>query len=210
MGSEQREPDKDDRERAEAYVLGRLTVHERARFKTELSRSSMLAHLVEKYERTLRVMALADLPWFRELVDQELGHVDEAMPWQSPGQSEAKDLIIRDQSGLQKINSANIMYCRSSGRCTEIYVRIDAVSNRSKRIVVSKVLKEISSMLPPHVFVRAHKQALLNVGFIMKYEHVSASHAKGGLRSARVRMLDDQWLEVSRRNRKRVQEAYEH
>ena len=65
--------------------------------------------------------------------------------------------------GLQMILIDTIMYCESDDNYTKVILK------NTKKIVVSRTLKEIEEMLEDHSFVRVHRSYLVNINEIEKY-----------------------------------------
>lgn len=72
-------------------------------------------------------------------------------------------LAIPSMDGLDFIEVGEVMRCESSSNYTTLFL-VDG-----QRIVASKTLKEIESMLPEDQFFRIHHSHIVNIKFIRKY-----------------------------------------
>ena len=75
-----------------------------------------------------------------------------------------KKIVLKDSSSIYFINVNDIMRCESSGQYTEFYFE------DSKRIVISKSLKEYEALLEPYGFIRPHHSHLININKILRFE----------------------------------------
>ena len=72
-------------------------------------------------------------------------------------------IALPTMEGLQMILIDTIMYCESDDNYTKVILK------NTKKIVVSRTLKEIEEMLEDHSFVRVHRSYLVNINEIEKY-----------------------------------------
>ncbi len=91
--------------------------------------------------------------------------------------------------GIQLISHADILYCRSSGNYTEIFL------TTNEKIVASKTLKHFGELLPEDQFIRIHKSYIVNLSHLKRYLKVD-----GGI----VCMGNNVTLPVSRINREKL------
>ena len=66
-------------------------------------------------------------------------------------------------AGLEFVKSSEIMYCKSDGNYTFVFLK------NNKNILVSKTLKEVESSLVQRNFFRIHHSYLINLNFLEKY-----------------------------------------
>jgi two-component system LytT family response regulator len=72
-------------------------------------------------------------------------------------------IALPTMEGLQMIPIDTILFCESDDNYTKIVLK------NTKKIVVSRTLKEIEEMLEEHSFVRVHRSYLVNINEIEKY-----------------------------------------
>ncbi len=75
-----------------------------------------------------------------------------------------KKIVLRDSKSIYFVKVADIMRCEANGSYTDVYTA-DA-----NKIIVSKPLKELESMLEPYGFVRTHHSHLVNVHQVKKVD----------------------------------------
>lgn len=73
-------------------------------------------------------------------------------------------VALPSTEGIQFVKVDDIIRCESSNNYTFIYL------NNSKRILVTKTLKEYDEMLTPANFIRVHKSHLVNTAYIKEYK----------------------------------------
>jgi len=78
-----------------------------------------------------------------------------------------KKIVLKDSNSIYFINVSDIIRCESSGQYTEFYIE------DSKRIVISKSLKEYESLLEPYGFIRPHHSHLININKILRFDKVN-------------------------------------
>lgn len=78
-----------------------------------------------------------------------------------------KKIVLKDSSSIYFINVNDIIRCESSGQYTEFYFE------DSKRIVISKSLKEYEELLEPYGFIRPHHSHLININKILRFDKVN-------------------------------------
>jgi two-component system LytT family response regulator len=72
-------------------------------------------------------------------------------------------IALPTMEGLQMIAIDTILYCESDDNYTRVILK------NTKKIVVSRTLKEIEEMLEDHSFIRVHRSYLVNINEIEKY-----------------------------------------
>lgn len=98
-------------------------------------------------------------------------------------------IALPTSEGLKFVNASEIIRCMSSNNYTHIYL------NGGDKILVSKTLKEVESILQANRFCRVHNSHLVNVNYISKF-------LKGEVNI--VVMTDDTEVEVSRRKKEEL------
>jgi two-component system LytT family response regulator len=78
-----------------------------------------------------------------------------------------KKIVLKDSHSIYFINVNDIIRCESSGQYTEFYIE------DSKRIVISKSLKEYEAMLEPYGFIRPHHSHLININKILRFDKIN-------------------------------------
>ena len=94
-----------------------------------------------------------------------------------------KQVALPSSNGYEFIPPEEIMYCISESNYTRVYLLGGA------KILISKTLKDIESLLPNSQFFRAHHSHLVNLDHIRKYER-----GDGGI----LTMSDGKQIMVSR------------
>lgn len=104
--------------------------------------------------------------------------------------SEEKEMLTRiaisSMEGLLFVNIGDIIYLEAESNYTLLYL------TGSKKITVSKTLKEFEELLPPLIFIRIHHSYIINKKFIQRY-----IKGEGG----QVVMSNNKMLDVSRRKK---------
>lgn len=72
-------------------------------------------------------------------------------------------IALPTMEGLQMIPADSIISCASDGNYTIFFLK------NKKKIVVSRILKEVEEMLEDHSFARVHNSHLVNINEIEKY-----------------------------------------
>ena len=78
-----------------------------------------------------------------------------------------KKIVLKDSSSIYFVNVNDIIRCESSGQYTEFYIE------NSKKIVISKSLKEYEELLTPFGFIRPHHSHLINTRKILRFDKVN-------------------------------------
>jgi two-component system LytT family response regulator len=78
--------------------------------------------------------------------------------------SKEKKIVLKDSNSIYFINVNDIIRCESAGQYTEFYIA------DSKRIVISKSLKEYEELLEPYGFIRPHHSHLININKILRFD----------------------------------------
>ncbi|HET9826501.1 MAG TPA: LytTR family DNA-binding domain-containing protein [Chitinophagaceae bacterium] len=100
--------------------------------------------------------------------------------------SSLKKIAIPAADGFDFILIEDIVRCEAQGPYTRIFVK------DSKKLLVSKSLKEYESLLPGDIFLRVHNSHLVNLNYIKKY-----NRGRGGY----IEMDDGTILEVATRRK---------
>lgn len=100
--------------------------------------------------------------------------------------SALKKIAVPTANGFDFILIEDIVRCEAQGAYTRIYLR------DSKKLLVSKPLKDYENLLPGNIFLRVHNSHLVNLNFIKKY-----NRGRGGY----IEMDDGTTLEVATRRK---------
>lgn len=76
---------------------------------------------------------------------------------------------LASNEGIDFVFPEQILYCKSEGSYT--YVITD-----KKKILITKSLRDMESVLEPHDFLRTHKSFLVNLSHIIKYIKVDGGY----------------------------------
>jgi two-component system LytT family response regulator len=101
-------------------------------------------------------------------------------------ESGLKKIAVPSAEGFDFILIEDITRCEAQGPYTRIFIK------DSRRILVSKPLKEYESILPDNIFLRIHNSHLVNLNYIKKY-----NRGRGGY----IEMDDGTTLEVATRRK---------
>src|SRR5436190_7485545 len=101
-------------------------------------------------------------------------------------ESGLKKIAIPTADGFDFVLIEDIVRCEAQGPYTRLFIK------DSKKILVSKPLKEYESLLPDNIFLRIHNSHLVNLNFIKKY-----NRGRGGY----IEMDDGTTLEVATRRK---------
>jgi two-component system, LytTR family, response regulator len=77
-----------------------------------------------------------------------------------------KKIVLKDSNSIYFVNVNDIIRCESDGQYTEFWIE------NTKRIVISKSLKEYEEMLEPYGFIRPHHSHLINTNKILRFDKV--------------------------------------
>ena len=72
-------------------------------------------------------------------------------------------IALSTLQGLEFIKPSSILYCKSDGNYTYVFLK------ENKKILVSKTLKEVENILTQRNFFRIHHSYLINLNFLEKY-----------------------------------------
>lgn len=125
----------------------------------------------------------AELRIKKNSVNQQLSILLENFKKQDTG---LKKIAVPTADGFDFILIEDIVRCEAQGPYTRIYVK------NSKRILVSKPLKDYEGLLPNDIFLRIHNSHLVNLNYIKKY-----NRGRGGY----IEMDDGTTLEVATRRK---------
>lgn len=81
--------------------------------------------------------------------------------------SKEKKIVLKDSNSIYFVNVSDIIRCESDGQYTEFYFE------DSKKIVISKSLKEYEELLEPYGFIRPHHSHLINTNKILRFDKVN-------------------------------------
>lgn len=82
------------------------------------------------------------------------------------------DIIIETTEKLLRINQNEIIYLKSDGCYTEIYLK------NGKKEVISKLLKIIENQIDSQVFYRCHKSYIINLCHFQELRKCNKSKCK--------------------------------
>ena len=100
---------------------------------------------------------------------------------------EFNKIAIPNADGYTMVKVSDIMYCSADGSYTEIYLL------NGKKIVASKLLKDIEELLPNKTFYKIHRSHIVNLNLIKNYSKIDGSQ---------VVLQNNIRLDVSDRSRK--------
>jgi two-component system, LytTR family, response regulator len=75
-----------------------------------------------------------------------------------------KKIVLKDSNSIYFVNVTDIIRCESDGQYTEFYIE------NTKKIVISKSLKEYEEMLESYGFIRPHHSHLININKILRFD----------------------------------------
>lgn len=81
--------------------------------------------------------------------------------------SKEKKIVLKDSNSIYFVNVDDIIRCESDGQYTEFFT-VD-----SKKIVISKSLKEYEELLSPFGFIRPHHSHLINTNKILRFDKIN-------------------------------------
>lgn len=77
-----------------------------------------------------------------------------------------KKIVLKDSNSIYFVNVNDIIRCESDGQYTEFYIE------NTKKIVISKSLKEYEELLESYGFIRPHHSHLINTSKILRFDKV--------------------------------------
>ena len=125
----------------------------------------------------------AELRIRKNSINQQLNILLDNFKKQEPG---LKKIAIPTPDGFDFIMVDDIIRCEALGAYTKIHI------NDSKKIVVSKTLKDYETILPEDIFFRIHNSHLINLNYIKKY-----NRGRGGF----IELDDGSIIEVASRRK---------
>ena len=125
----------------------------------------------------------AELRIRKNSINQQLGILLDNFKKREAG---LKKIALPTLEGLDFILIEDIIRCEAQGAYTKIHI------SNSKKILVSKPLKDFENLLPEDIFFRIHNSHLINLNYIKKY-----NRGRGGL----VELEDGSVLEVAARRK---------
>lgn len=102
------------------------------------------------------------------------------------GMNHKPNIAVPTTEGLEFITITDIIYAEADGNYSRIYM------GNKEKILISRTLKDLETLLSNHPFVRIHQSFLVNLAYIKKYVK-----GEGGY----VIMTNGTSLQVSRANR---------
>lgn len=75
-----------------------------------------------------------------------------------------KKIVLKDSNSIYFVNINDIIRCEADGQYTEFFIE------NSKKIVISKSLKEYEELLEPFGFIRPHHSHLINTHKILRFD----------------------------------------
>ena len=81
-----------------------------------------------------------------------------------------KKIVLKDSKSIYFIKVADIMRCEANGSYTDVYIA------DTSKIIISKPLKELETMLEPYGFIRTHHSHLVNLHQVKRVDK-----AEGGM-----------------------------
>lgn len=74
-----------------------------------------------------------------------------------------KRVILKTHESIYSINESQIIYCKSDGNYTRVFLENDT------SILISKTAKVIEESLNPEIFIRCHKSYIVNKNYTSQY-----------------------------------------
>jgi two-component system LytT family response regulator len=96
-------------------------------------------------------------------------------------------MAIPNSDGFTMVKTADIIYCKADGSYTDIHLL------NGKKIVATKLLKDIEEYLPTETFYKIHRSYIVNLNLIKQFVKTDGHQ---------VIMEDGTTLDVSERNKK--------
>ena len=81
-----------------------------------------------------------------------------------------KKIVLKDSNSIYFINVNDIIRCESEGQYTEFYLA------DSRKIVISKSLKEYEELLQPFGFIRPHHSHLINANRVLRFDKANGGN----------------------------------
>lgn len=78
--------------------------------------------------------------------------------------NQAKNIVLKTTESIYRIEIQNILFCKAEGAYTVFYLA------DTRKIMVSKALKEYDELLSEHGFIRVHQSYLANLAHIDRFE----------------------------------------
>ena len=101
--------------------------------------------------------------------------------------TEFSKMAIPNSDGFTMVKITNIIYCKADGSYTDIHLL------NGKKIVATKILKDIEEFLPTETFYKIHRSHIVNLNLIKEFIKTDGYQ---------VIMEDGTILDVSERNKK--------
>src|SRR4030095_13752115 len=125
----------------------------------------------------------AELRIRKNSINQQLGVLLENLKKKESG---LKKIAVPSADGFDFVLVDDIIRCEAQGAYTRIHVK------NSKKILVSRPLKDYESILPEEIFFRIHNSHLVNLNYIKKY-----NRGRGGF----IELDDGTIIEVATRRK---------
>ncbi len=109
-------------------------------------------------------------------LEQQVKILKESLIQKNKPQDQERKIALNDGNVIHYIRLSEIIYCKADGAYTQF------ILSNSKKIMVSKLLKEYEELFSAYNFLRTHHSFLINANRIVKFEK-----ADGG-----ILLLDEQ------------------
>lgn len=109
-------------------------------------------------------------------LEQQVKILKESLIQKNKPQDQERKIALNDGNVIHYIRLSEIIYCKADGAYTQF------ILSNSKKIMVSKLLKEYEELFSEYNFLRTHHSFLINANRIVKFEK-----ADGG-----ILLLDEQ------------------
>jgi two-component system LytT family response regulator len=119
----------------------------------------------------------------KNLINQQLTVLLDNFKKQESG---LKKIAIPTANGFDFISISDIVRCEAQGAYTKIHL------NNSRKVLVSKSLKDYENLLPEDLFFRIHNSHLINLNYVKKY-----NRGRGGF----IELEDGSTIEVATRRK---------
>jgi len=158
------------------------------RFAIQAFRMSAVDYLLKPVEPKELKSAVARAMSLQRNSQQRMQHMQEA--WR---ERKLDMVCLPVHDGYEFVEVEKIMYCLADSNYTEV------VLAGGEKIIVSKTLKEVETLLDFTSFVRVHKSALLQLSYLKKYIKAEGGYAI---------MNDGEEIPVSRRKKDLLLERF--
>lgn len=97
-------------------------------------------------------------------LEQQVKLLEESLQSFSGARSQDKKIALNDGNSIHYIKVSDIIYCKADGSYTVFYL------TNSRKIMVSKILKEYEDLFEDFGFLRTHHSYLINTTKISKFD----------------------------------------